>query len=215
MHCTLSASVTGDPAPLHALMSSLEGPGFIDWPDVDPRSIVEHTIGLLLRRGAYGGAERYDVARKVAEQLARRLEDRIERGRRAAETGFVLPLDLQRIRPIPRKILLQGLNGGGREWLLDRWGVDAPLSHIECSVKTGILTEERGRGRPRAGSTQRSWTRTRAVWNFEADAFPWPCFRLLLKEWPGIEFGVSFDDEFGRFEKIWPGIEMAELKQAA
>jgi hypothetical protein len=111
--------------------------------------------------------------------------------------------------------LLQGLNGGGREWLLDKWGVDAPLAHVECSVRTEILEEARGRGRPRAGSTQRSWTRTRAVWSFEAEAFPWPCFRVLLKEWPGIEFGVAFEDEFGRFEKTWPVLEVAELKQAA
>ncbi|MFN8701934.1 MAG: hypothetical protein ACK5XB_10375 [Rhodospirillales bacterium] len=215
MRCTLTASVTGDHAPLTALMSSLEGSGFIDWPDVDPRGTVEHTIGLLLRRGAHGGAEKYDHARRVAEQLARRLEDRIERGRRAAETGFVLPLDLQRIRPIPRKVLLKGLNGGGREWLLDRWGVDAPVAHVECQVRTEILTEERGRGRPRSGSSQRSWTRTRAVWNFEAEAFPWPCFRVLLREWPQIEFGVSFDDEFGRFEKSWPVLEVAEVRKAA
>jgi hypothetical protein len=215
MRCVLSASVTGDPAQLHALLSAVEGSGFIDWPDVNPRNIVEHTIGLLLRRGPHGGAEKYDHARKVAEQLARRLEDRIERGRRAAETGFVLPLDLQRIRPIPRKVLLKGLNGGGREWLLDKWGVDAPLSHVECSVRTEILSEERGRGRPRAGSVQRSWTRTRAVWSFEAEMFPWPCFRVLLKEWPGIEFGVEFEDEFGRFEKSWPVLEVTELKQAA
>jgi hypothetical protein len=215
MRCTLAASVQGDPAPLHALLSRVEGPGFIDWPDIDPRSIVEHTIGLLLRRGTHGGAEKYDHARRVAEQLARRLEDRIERGRRAVETGFVLPFDLQKIRPIPRKVLLKGLNGGGREWLLDKWGVDAPLAHVECQVKTEILEEERGRGRPRAGSVQRSWTRTRAMWTFEAEAFPWPCFRVLLRDWPGIEFGVTFDDEFGKFEKIWSVLEVTELKQAA
>jgi hypothetical protein len=215
MRCVLSASVTGDPAPLHALLSAVEGVGFVDWPDVDPRGTVEHTIGLLLRRASHGGAEKYDHARKVAEQLARRLEDRIEHGRRASETGFVLPFDLQRIRPIPRKVLLKGLNGGGREWLLDRWGVDAPLAHVECQVRTEILEEARGRGRPRSGSVQRSWTRTRAVWNFEAKAFPWPCFRVLLRDWPGIEFGVAFEDEFGKFEKIWPVLECAELKQAA
>jgi hypothetical protein len=215
MRCRLTASVAGDPALLYALMSAIEGPGFIDWPDIDPRGIVEHTIGLLLRRGTHGGAEKYDHARRVAELLARRLEERIERGRRAAETGFVLPLDLQKIRSIPRKVLLQGFGGGGREWLLDKWGVDAPLAHVECSVRTEILTEERGRGRPRAGSTQRSWTRTRAVWTFEAEAFPWPCFRVLLRDWPAIEFGVAFDDEFGPFEKTWPVIEVADVRQAA
>lgn len=50
---------------------------------------------------------------------------------------------------------------------------------------------------------------------FESEAFPWPCFRVLLKQWPGIEFGVEFDDEFGRFEKTWPVLEIDELKQAA
>ncbi len=127
----------------------------------------------------------------------------------------MLPFDLQKIRPIPRKVLLKGLNGGGREWLLDKWGVDAPLAHVECSVKTEILEQARGRGRPRSGSTQRSWTRTRTVWTFEAETFPWPCFRVLLKQWPGIEFGVEFGDEFGRFEKIWPVVEVAEMRKAA
>jgi hypothetical protein len=37
----------------------------------------------------------------------------------------------------------------------------------------------------------------------------------LLKQWPGIKFGVAFDDEFGNFEKSWPVVEVAELKQAA
>jgi hypothetical protein len=37
----------------------------------------------------------------------------------------------------------------------------------------------------------------------------------LLKQWPGIEFGVEFEDEFGRFEKTWPVLEVAALKQAA
>jgi hypothetical protein len=91
----------------------------------------------------------------------------------------------------------------------------APLAHIECQVKTEILEEARGRGRPRVGSTQRSWTRTQAVWTFEAEAFPLPCFRLLLRDWPDIEFGIAFDDEFGRFEKTWPVLEIADVRQAA
>jgi hypothetical protein len=216
MRCTLTASVDGDPAPLHALLAAVEGSGFVDWPDIDPRSTIEHTIGLLLRNGAHGGAGSYEEARRVAARLAENLEHRIEAGRRAVELGHVVALDLARIRPVPRAVLLRGYGGGGRDWLLEHWGVDAPLSRVELRVRTEIHAEKRGRGRPRAGDVRRSWTTTRATWTFEASAFPWPCFRRLLGVWPMIEFGVAFQDGDGeRFEKTWAPVEALIAKRAA
>ena len=47
------------------------------------------------------------------------------------------------------------------------------------------------------------------------EAFPWSCFRMLLRDWPGIEFGAVFNDEFGRFDKTWPVVEVSDVKKAA
>jgi hypothetical protein len=216
VRCTLTASVSGDPAPLYALIASVEGPGLVDWPDVDPNRIVEETIGLLLRPGAHGGAQTFEAARRVTVDLAHRLEARIERGRRAVELGAIVPLDLQSIRPVPREVLIGGYNAGGREWLLDKWGVEMPLANVDLIVRQEIVAEPRGRGRPRAGSqAPRAWTRTRAEWTFASDTFPWPVFRVLLKNWPRIEFGVRFRDTSGEFIKSWPSIDRLDARKAA
>jgi hypothetical protein len=216
MECRLTASVRGDPAPLYALISAVEGPGLVDWPDVDPRAGVEATIGMLLRPGCHGGATTFDQARRVAVEVHERLAERIERERRSVELGRVVPFDLQAIRPIPREILIGGYNSGGKEWLLDQWGVEMPLANVDLVVRQEIVAEQRGRGRPRAGSqAPRAWTRTRAEWKFYAEMFPWPCLRALLKNWPGIEFGVEFEDEFGPFNKSWPVVEIEQAKLAA
>lgn len=216
MECRLTASVSGDPAPLYTLISSVEGPGLVDWPDVDPRAGVEATIGLLLRQGNHGGATSFDHARRVAVEVHERLAERVERERRSVELGRVVPLDLQSIRPVPREVLIGGYNAGGREWLLDKWGVEMPLANVDLIVRQEIVAEPRGRGRPRAGSqAPRAWTQTRAEWKFDADTFPWPVFRVLLKNWPGIEFGVRFRDTSGEFIKSWPSIDRLDARKAA
>jgi hypothetical protein len=215
MECRLSASVRGDPAPLYELISSFEGPGLIDWPDIDPRGGIEATIGMLLRPGNNGGATTFDQARRVAVSVHERLAERIELERRSAELGRVVPLDLQAIRPIPREILIGGYNAGGKEWLLDKWGVEMPLANVDLVVRQEIVSEARGRGRPRAGSqAPRAWTQTRAEWKFDADTFPWSVFRVLLKTWPRLEFGVAFEDEFGKFEKKWSVVEVIDERNA-
>lgn len=216
MRCALSASVNGDPAQLYELVNAVAGPGCVLWPDLDPRQSVEETIGMLLRGGSYGGARSYEEARKLATSIAERAGERIAEGQRRAELDPLgCPFDLQSIVPIPRKILLRGYESGGRAWLLDRWGVSVPLAQVSLAIRSAIVLPKRGRGRPRAGTEAKSWTRTTARWEFTAENFPFPVFRRILSRWPGIEFRVEFVDEFGRFDKSWPAIEIAEVKAAA
>lgn len=216
MRCALSASIDGDPAALYELVNAVAGPGCVLWPDLDPRQSVEETIGLLLRGGSHGGARGYEEARKLATSIAERAGERIADGQRRAELDpFGSPLDLQSIIPIPRKILLRGYEGGGRAWLLDKWGVSVPLAQVSLSIRSAIVLPQRGRGRPRTGTEAKSWTRTTANWQFEAENFPFPVFRRLLSRWPMIEFRVAFVDEFGKFDKTWPVLEIAEVKAAA
>jgi hypothetical protein len=210
MKCRLTASVSGDPAPLYEMISSVEGPGLVDWPDVDPRAGVEATIGMLLRPGAHGGATTFDQARRVAVDVHERLAERIERERRSVDLGRVVPLDLQSIRPIPREILIGGYNAGGRDWLLDRWGVDRPLANVDLVVRQEIGAEARSRGRPRTGSTPpRAWTQTRAIWTFSSDRFPFPAFRKLLGRYSAVEFRVRFKDNNGMFDRTWEALSPA------
>jgi hypothetical protein len=214
--CALTASVIGDPAPLYELINSVAGPGCVIWPDVDPRASIETTIGLLLRGGARGGARSYEEARKIATALAERAAERIERGQRRAEIDkFGCPFDLQAIVPIPREVLLAGLEAGGREWMRNLWGVDAPLVQVELQIRSKIVLPKRGRGRPRAGDTARAWTKTSARWTFLSDRFPFPVFRKLLQKWPQIEFRVEFEDEFGPFDRTYPSLDEAAAKAAA
>jgi hypothetical protein len=214
--CALTASVAGDPGQLYELVNSVAGPGAVIWPDVDPRQAIENTIGLLLRGGARGGARNYEEARKVATAIAARAAERIERGQRRAEIDpFGCPFDLQSIVPVPREVLLAGLEGGGREWMRDKWGVDAPLAQVELAVKSEIVLPKRGRGRPRAGSDARRWTKTSAEWTFLSDRFPFPIFRKLLKNWPQIEFRIEFEDEFGPFNRTYLSVDEAAAKAAA
>lgn len=215
MRCKLTASVAGDPARLYALISSVEGPGLVDWPDVDPRAGVEQTIGLLLRPGTHGGAVTFDQARRVAAQVHERLAERIERERRSAELGRIVPFDLQSIEPIPREVLVGGYHAGGRDWLVDHWGVDMPLAQVDLKVQTRIQAEQRGRGRPRAGSQRRCWTETTATWTFLTQQFPWACFRSLLKQFADIQFSVEFEDNDGPFARVWSAIAASALEQAA
>jgi hypothetical protein len=213
--CALTASVAGDPAPLYEMVNAVAGPGCVIWPDIDPRASIEQTIGLLLRGGSRGGARNYEEARKVATMLAERAAERIAAGQRRAEIDpYGCPLDLQAIVPIPRKVLLAGLEGGGREWMRDRWGVDAPLAQVELKIRSEIVLQKRGRGRPRAGSGGQSWTKTSARWTFLADRFPMPIFRNLLKNWPQIEFRVEFEDEFGPFDRTYMSIDETMAKAA-
>ena len=214
--CSLTASVAGDPGQLYELVNSVAGPGCVIWPDVDPRASIETTIGLLLRGGSRGGARSYEEARRVATALAERAAERIERGQRRAEIDkFGCPLDLQAIVPVPREVLLGGLEGGGREWMRDRWGVEAPLAQVELAVRNEIVLPKRGRGRPRAGSSLSAWTRTSAKWTFLSSRFPFPVFRKLLKNWPRIEFRAEFEDEFGKFDRTYPSVDEAVAKAAA
>lgn len=216
MKCVLSASVDGDPAPLYELVNAVAGPGCVLWPDLDPRQSIEETIGMLLRGGSFGGARNFEEARKLATAIAERAGERIAEGQRRAELDpFGCPLDLQAVIPIPRRILLRGYEGGGRAWLLDRWGVSVPLAQVSLSIKSAIVLPKRSRGRPRAGTEAKSWTRTVARWEFEAEIFPFPVFRRILGRWPAIEFRVEFEDDFGKFDKTWPPVELAEAKVAA
>ncbi len=214
--CSLTASVGGDPAALYELVNAVAGPGAVIWPDVDPRAGIEETIGLLLRGGSRGGARSYEEARKVATALAERAAERIEAGQRRAELDpYGCPLDLQAIVPVPRQVLLAGLEGGGRAWMRDKWGVDAPLAQVELKIASEIVLPKRGRGRPRAGSGAQAWTKTSARWTFLSDRFPMPIFRKLLQKWPFIEFRVEFTDEFGKFDRTYLSVEEAVAKAAA
>ncbi|MCA3264972.1 MAG: hypothetical protein ING19_02790 [Azospirillum sp.] len=171
---------------------------------------------MLLRGGSRGGAKSYEEARKVATAIAERAAERIEAGQRRAEIDpYGCPLDLQAIVPVPRKVLLAGLEGGGREWMRDRWGVEQPLAQVELGIRSEIVLPKRGRGRPRAGSGGGVWTKTSARWTFLSDRFPMPALRKLLQKWPQIEFRVEFEDEFGPFARTYPSVEIAAAKAAA
>ena len=187
MRFKLSASVedSNDAGRLQALAEFVRGPGHVGWPDISANDVFEYTIALSLRGGSKGGAQNIQEATQIAKMMRDKIRHLIETGQRNAELNpKACWFDLQSIRPIPREILLSGINGKGRVWMEEFWGVEAPLTHVERQV-----------------------SETKIGWEFGADRFPWPCFRILLRDWKDIDFRVEFEDAFGKFDKVWRRLE--------
>jgi hypothetical protein len=92
VRCSLTASLDVPEAAIASATRELEvfaamnrGPGFVDWPDVDPRGRVEIMAAMLL--GQNGGCTSYAQARLAAMRFHDRLAEIVEEGRRAAELG--------------------------------------------------------------------------------------------------------------------------------
>ncbi|MCA3264522.1 MAG: hypothetical protein ING19_00515 [Azospirillum sp.] len=226
MRAHLIADAHGDPGELLRLAESVRGPGFVDWTDVAADQAIESTIGLLLRPGARGGAESWDEAYAVARQIRDKIRDRIDEGRRGAELDPLrCPFDLQSIVSIPLDVLRAGVSPVGRAWMIENWGVEHPLAHVDRTASPAIEqalgvsvpdmvsrkpVRRHGRGRGRderseIGTGQapidgRHWVK----WTFACETFPFPCLRVLMRSHPEIGFRVRFADEFGIFDRRWP-----------
>jgi hypothetical protein len=86
VRCSLTASLDVPEAAIASATRELEvfaamnrGPGFVDWPDVDPRGRVEIMAAMLL--GQNGGCTSYAQARLAAMRFHDRLAEIVEEGR--------------------------------------------------------------------------------------------------------------------------------------
>jgi hypothetical protein len=198
MRCSLTAWLDVTEAAIPAAIRELEvfaamnrGPGIVDWPDVNPRGRVEITAAMLLGRN--GGCTSYERARKEAARFHDRLAEMVEERRRAAELGDRRELDLAALVPVPRSVLLLGYGGGGRDWLLENWGVEVPVSFTQgTAVKWGPAP--RKGGRPRKGAIP--LVRVEKEWTFSAEpGFPAAWLAKVRELYPRLGFTAAAEGE--------------------
>jgi hypothetical protein len=196
MRCSLTAWLDVAEAAVPAAIRELEvfaamnrGPGIVDWPDVNPRGRVEITAAMLLGRN--GGCSSYERARKAATRFHDRLAEIVEERRRGAELGDRRELDLAALVPVPRAVLLMGYGGGGRDWLLENWGVEVPVSFTRAGEVKWGPAPRRG-GRPRKGMLP--LLRVAKEWTFSAEpGFPEAWLARVRGIYPRLGFTTDVD----------------------
>ena len=167
-------AVSGPEEPLFDFIGAASGPGFVDWRP-EWHSVYEQIYFGAVRGGA--------PTREAAENLARKLRDimwrRHEEERVCAEMdSHRVPLDLNALFPIPRRVLRKGFGEIGQEWMWRNWGVRSPIRRVtfalerECRDTIG--------GKPVA------------VYRFISEDWPpWMAVLRMRKRWPELRFELQ------------------------
>ena len=134
--------VSGPHKLLYDFIGAASGPGFVDWRP-EWYSVYEQIYFGVVRGGA--------PTREAAEHLARKMRDilwrRHEEERVCAELdSHRVPLDLNALIPIPRRVLRKGFGEAGQEWMWRNWGVRWPIRRVTFAMER---RDKHGRGRSR------------------------------------------------------------------
>jgi hypothetical protein len=149
------------------------GPGFVDW-QPEWHSVYEPVYFDAVRGGG--------PAREAAEHLARKLRDilwrRHEEERVRAELdSHCVPLDLNALIPIPRRIVRKGFVEAGQEWMWENWGVRWPIRRVSFAME-----------QERMGRTE---LKPVAVFRFlSEDWSPWIALVRMRERWPWLRFDM-------------------------
>ena len=159
---------------LYDFIGAASGPGFVDWRP-EWYSVYEQIYFGVIKRGA--------PTREAAEHLARNLRDifwrRHEEERVRAELdSHRVPLDLNALIPIPRRVLRKGFGVAGQEWMWANWGVRWP-------IRRGTFAIERQRDSGVSGGG----VGPVAVFRFlSEDWSPWIALLRMRERWPELRF---------------------------
>jgi hypothetical protein len=127
----------------------------------------------VIKRGA--------PTREAAEHLARNLRDifwrRHEEERVRAELdSHRVPLDLNALIPIPRRVLRKGFGVAGQEWMWANWGVRWPIRRVAFAIE-----RQRNCG-----------VEPVAVFRFlSEDWSPWIALMRIRERWPELRFEMK------------------------
>jgi hypothetical protein len=89
-----------------------------------------------------------------------------------------VPLDLNALIPIPRRVLRKGFGGAGQEWMWANWGVRWPIRRV-----TFALERER---------RDASGIKPVAVFRFlSEDWSPWVALLHMRERWPELRFEMK------------------------
>ena len=161
--------VSGPAERLYDFIGAASGPGFVDWRP-EWHSVYEQ----IYFEAVSGGAP----TREAAEKLARKLRDILwrrheEERTRAEMDSHGVPLDLNALIPIPRRVLRRGFVEAGQEWMWKNWGVRWPIRRVTFAIE-----------RRNAGSVKPV-----AVFRFlSEDWSPWIALLRMRERWPELSF---------------------------
>ncbi len=163
--------VSGPRGQLYDFIGAASGPGFVDWRP-EWYSVYEQIYFSAIRGGA--------PTREAAEHIARNLRDILWRRHEEERVGAELdshrvPLDLNALIPIPRRVLRKGFGEAGQEWMWRNWGVRWPIRRVTCAI-------ERDR-------RDASGLKPLAVFRFiSEDWSPWIALLRMRERWPELSF---------------------------
>jgi len=163
--------ISGPHERLHDFIGAASGPGFVDWRP-EWHSVYEQIYFGAVRGGA--------PTREAAEHLARNLRDILwrrheEERARVDMDSHRVPLDLNALFPIPRRILRKGFVEAGQEWMWGNWGVRWPIRRVSFAM-------ERDR-------RDANGVKTLAVFRFlSEDWSPWIALLRMRERWPELSF---------------------------
>ena len=166
--------VSGPSEPLHDFLGAASGPGFVDWRP-EWHGVYEQIYFGVVKGGAPTRIAAEHLARKLRDILWRRHEE--ERVRAELDSHRV-PLDLNALIPIPRRVLRKGFVEAGQDWMWANWGVRWPIRRVTFAM------EHRREGR--AG------LRPLAVFQFlSEDWSPWIALLRMRERLPELRFEMK------------------------
>jgi len=163
--------VSGPDECLYDFIGAASGPGFVDWRP-EWYSVYEQIYLGAVRGGA--------PTREAAEHLARKLRDilwrRHEEERVRAELdSHRVPLDLNALFPIPRRVLRKGFGEAAQNWMWGNWGVRWPIRRVTFAL-------ERERSDTIGGKVV-------AMFQFLSEDWPpWVAVLRMRERWPELRF---------------------------
>ena len=169
--------VSGPHERLYDFIGAASGPGFVDWRP-EWYSVYEQIYFGVVKGGA--------PTREAAEHLARNLRDifwrRHEEERVCAERdSHRVPLDLNALIPIPRRILRKGFGEAGQKWMWANWGVRWPIRRVTFAIE-----------RQRDSGVSGGGVGPVAVFRFlSEDWSPWIALLRIRKRWPELRFTMT------------------------
>jgi hypothetical protein len=154
------------------LFGATSGPGFVDW-QPEWYGVYEQIYFEAGRGGA--------PTREAAEHLARKLRDILwrrheEERARAEMDSHGVPLDLNALIPIPRRVLRKGFVEGGQERMWGNWGVRWPIRRVTFAIER----------------RDTSAVKLVAVFRFlSEDWSPWIALLHMRERWPELRFEMK------------------------
>jgi hypothetical protein len=150
------------------------GAGFVDWRS-EWHGVHEQICFAVVRGGAPTRERAENLARKMRDILWRRHEEE----RACAELdSHRVPLDLNALIPIPRRILRKGFVEAGQEWMWAHWGVRWPIRRVSFAIER--KRRDTSGGKPLA------------VFRFlSEDWSPWIALLRMHERWPELRFELK------------------------